>query len=166
MQAKKEKQFLVPEKRTSKYALKKSDADFTISEEVAREQLMTVLTYYDIDLGRIATDDDKGLEALSAIERSFDAIVDYIRVGKLDIKRNAEGKIEIEHTLESGQSVIYREVNAAAKMSMDRHPVDAAYARRYELMGSLCGLGAEAIKTFKARDLAVTEVLAMLFMNV
>lgn len=162
----KEKEILTGEKRVSKYALERKPAEYLLSEEVAREQLMLLLTYYDIDLGRIPTDDDKGAEALSMSERTFDAIVDYIRLGKLEMRRDAKEKVEVVHTLENGTAVIYGELGAPAKLAMDKCPPEAQYARRYALMGSLSSVGSEGIQKFKARDLAIAEVLGMLFMSV
>lgn len=143
-----------------RFALNKPETRYQFSEDVARDQLMLLLEYYDIDTGRI-TDLDLRRDA----EQPLDHLLDLIRMGKVEIRRTVQEKVEVVHTLQSGETVIYGELNAKAKLAMDKHSTDARYARKYALMGSLCGMGSAAIELFPPRDLAVVDLLAMLFMN-
>lgn len=144
----------------SRYALKRKTSGFIISEEVAEEQVLDLLTYYDIDLSKI-----KDPVKIAFVERVFDQLRDYIRRGQVEIKWDNESRLEVAQHLSGGQEVIYSEVSAKAKLAMDRAPQEARYARIYAIMGSLSGLGSTAIEKLPARDLAVVEILGSVFLN-
>jgi hypothetical protein len=145
----------------SKYALPAKPAEaFQLSEESAMEQVLDFLNYYDIDIARV---DDP--TSLTVVERTLDNLRDYIREGKVEIRRDKDAKLEVVHNLTGGTAVAYRELNAAAKLAMDRLPPNAGTARAYALMGSLCGLGTDGIQKFGPRDLTVVELLSQLFMS-
>jgi hypothetical protein len=145
----------------SKYALPPKPAEaFQLSEESAMVQVLDFLTYYDIDTAR-AVDSDN----LAAVERTLDALRDFIREGKVEIRRDSNSKLEVVHNLAGGTPITYRELNAEAKLATDRLPGNAGIARAYALMGSLSGIGSDGIKKFSPRDLTIVELLSQLFMN-
>lgn len=144
---------------SSKYALAKSNEHFILSEESAMEQVRMLLGYYDIDVTGISP------EALTQTERSLDQLRDFIREGRIEVRRDESERVVVAHTLTSGAELIYGELNAQARLAMDKCPGDARYARVYALMGSLCGLGSTAITQFRPRDLAVVDILGPLFMS-
>jgi hypothetical protein len=140
----------------SKYALPPKPAEaFQLSEESAMEQVLDFLNYYDIDISRV---DDP-------TSRTLDNLRDYIREGKVEMCRDKDAKLEVVHHLAGGTTVTYRELNAPAKLAMDRLPNNAGIARAYALMGSLSGLGTDGIQKFSPRDLNIVELLSQLFMS-
>jgi hypothetical protein len=145
----------------SRYALKRKE-DFKLSEEVATDQVVELLGYYDIDVEKI-TDD----AARAMFERALDATRDYIRRGVLEVTRDANERIQIVQTLTAAGStpLTYGELGARHKLAMDKVKSGENYHRIYALMGSLCGVGSAGIEKLPARDLSVVEVLGTVFLN-
>lgn len=142
----------------SKYALVKAEDAYILSTESATAQLMDLLSYYDINLGLVEDE-----MARKQLERQLDQIVDYIRRGKVEVRRTKDEKIEVVHHTEKKSELVYAEVNAAAKQAMDRHPVEARYGRLYAFMGALSGVGHEGIVLLGAKDLAIVDLLGSVF---
>lgn len=131
-----------------------------LSKEAAMDQVMTFLSYYDIDVARI-TDE----QALEQSERTLEHLCSFVEEGRVEIRRGEGEKLEVVHNLKGGLAVVYGEVNATAKLAMDKYPAEARYARVYAMMGSLSSLGSEGIQKFHVRDLAVVDILGSLFMG-
>ena len=144
----------------SKYAIK-TKPNFILSEEVATEQIVDFLTYYDIDIDKIKS--EKNREALITV---LDAMTELVRQGTVEFTRDANASmIVVQHIKSASDKLEFREMGAKHKLAMDKFPTDQNYKRMYALMGSLCGLGAEVIEKLPARDLSTTEALATLFIN-
>lgn len=141
----------------SKYARPAKEEVFVLAEEPAREQVMDLLDYYDIDM---TPSSDKG--ALT-VEKSLDFLTNCVRRGTLEVKRNEKGKMEVVHLLSTGDTLTYKEINSQAKLAMEKFDQDATYSRVYAFMGSLCGLGKAAIEKLGPKDLTVVENLGTLF---
>lgn len=143
---------------TSRYALPATKKEYKLSPEAAEAQLLDMLCYYDIDIARVANEAEQ-----TALERAFDQLRDYIREGKVEIRRGTGEKLEVVHNTVSGSQLVYGEVGAAAKLAMDKHPGDQHYARTYAMLGSLSGVGSAGIQKLGPKDLAVAEILGTLF---
>lgn len=143
----------------SKYAPKKKAVDFVLSEESAMDQMQEIVDYYDIE-------PDKMGDAAAGFETALDNVVDFIRRGVVEVSRDAKDKLVIKHTLASGEVLNYTEINAKAKLAMDKFDRKENYRRLYAFMGSLCGLGSAGIEKLSARDLTTVEVLGTVFSNV
>jgi hypothetical protein len=150
---------------SSKFALRKKP-DYIISEEAATDQVVALLEYYDIDVEKApeSAGDEGGLSPRDALERALEQLTDYARRGLVEISTGKESKITVKQTLTDGSEIEYREVNARAKLAMDRVK-GKGYSRLYALMASLANLPPAAIEKLPPRDLAVVEVLGSVFSN-
>jgi len=145
----------------SRFALKTKPANI-LSEEVAHDQVMDLLSYYDIDPDRQT---DAKPEEVSTFERALLQLRDYIQRGALDVGRDKDGRIEVTQTLASGDTIIkYGEIKAKHKVAMETCDPKAGYSRIYAFMGAVSGLGKAGIEKLAPRDLAVVEVLGMVFL--
>jgi len=142
----------------SKYQIKRTEQQYVLSEESAVEQVMALLTYYDIDVDRLAGGND--LQEAS-LEKTFDQLTDYVRRGLVEVGENGT----VTQHLGSGQTLQYAEIGAKHKLVMDKVPQGQQYAKMYALMGSLASCGSTAIEKLPAKDLAVVEVLSTVFSN-
>lgn len=141
------------EPTTSKYTRRKN---YVLSEEVAREQIMDFLEYYDID-------PEQGEN--NPLEQALQTIEDYIRRGVLEVGRDDASKIKVIHNLSSGNEALeYHEIQAKHKISVDSCKSNAGYTRIYTFMGALSGVGRAGIEKLSAKDLAVVEVLGLVFL--
>lgn len=148
------------EPKKTKYGLR-NKKPFILSEESARDQLLDVLEYYDIDVERNTTEESVS----DQVEQMLDNLTNYIRQGVLEVGRTTDGKMTVRHNLSGGDSLTYGEINSKAKLAMEKFDPKAGYSRTYAFMGSLCGLGKGAIEKLPAIDLGVVEVLGTLFMS-
>lgn len=146
----------------SKYA-RRTEKKYILAEEAAFEQVMELLEYYDIDVEKMP-EEGEGISPKAAFERALDQLTEYFRTGQVELNRDKDGKLEVVHHLAGSETVTFREVNAKAKLAMDRVK-GTGYSRIYAFMGSLCGLGSAAIEKMPPRDLAVVEVLGTVFSN-
>jgi hypothetical protein len=144
----------------SKYSLRKKK-EMILSEEAARDQIVELLEYYDIDVDRNEVEDAVSKQ----VENTLDQLTLYVRQGVLEIARNDKGKLEVKHNLSGGDTLVYGEINSKAKLAMEKFDPKAGYSRTYAFMGSLCGLGKGAIEKLPAIDLGVVEVLGTVFMT-
>jgi hypothetical protein len=143
----------------SKYAIPRKPADYTLSEEAATDQVVKLLTYYDINTETFPD------EAKVQFERALDTITDHVRRGTLEVMTDPQGRVTVIQNLTNGDKLTYGELGAKHKLAMDRVKQGENYHRLYALMGSLCGLGSGVIEKLPARDLSVVEVLAAVFSN-
>ena len=143
----------------SKYSLRKK-RELILSEEAARDQIVELLEYYDIDVDGDTSDE----RANQGVEKILDKLTTFVRQGVLEVGTDDKGKIQVKHNLSGGESLVYGEINARAKVVMEKCDQNANYSRVYALMGSLCGLGKGAIEKLPAKDLNVVEVLGTVFM--
>lgn len=143
----------------SKYSLPPKDEKFVLSEESARDQIVTLLDYYDIDVDRLAGD-ERGQQV---VEKALDQLTLFVRRGVLEVTR--EPKLVVTQQLSGGDVLTYREIDSKAKLAMEKFDPTAGYSRIYAFMGSLCGLGKTAIEKLPARDLGVVEILGTVFLN-
>lgn len=136
------------------YELVKKQDRYLLSDESAHDVVMEILTHYDIDITHVPE-----------LVRAINVMKDYIRQGVLEIKRDdTTNALIVVHHLVNGATVEYSEINAQAKLAMDKAGT-AQYTRMYAFMGSLSKLGTSAIEKFSARDLSVVEIVGTVFSN-
>lgn len=134
-----------------------------LSEESAREQVMELLDYYDIDPEQQAEDAKPG--EIPAFDKALLQIQKYVQRGALEVSRDERGKIKVVQNLEDGKSaLIYPEIGARHKIAMETFDPKAGYSRIYAFMGALSGVGKGGIEKLAPRDLGVVEVLGMVFL--
>jgi hypothetical protein len=144
-----------------KYSIVRKADEYTLSEESATEQVVTLLTYYDIDVDKIPDTDAK-----AGFERALDTVTSFIRRGVLEVITDKDNRVSVIHNLIDGNDKLtYGELGARHKLAMDRVKKGEDYHRMYALMGSLSGIGSGAIEKLKAKDLSVVEVLGTVFLN-
>ena len=153
---------------TSKYALRKRPETYLISEEAARDQVIELLEFYDIDIEKLPGDsgEDGKISPREGFEAALDQLTEYVRRGVVEISGSDTGKLQVRQNLAAADAepLFYKEINAQAKLAMDRAK-GKGYGRLYALAGYLCGLGDAAIIKLPARDLAVVEILGTVFSN-
>ena len=138
---------------------------YKISEESAMDQIVMILDYYDIPAERLEES-----EMEQAGESLLFQLIKFFRKGQVEAVKNERG-LEINQTTQTGETLTYRQIGAQQKEVMDKFdPRKENYKRMYAFLGSLCGLGADAIKKLKTggdtgqNDLACAEILGSLFL--
>lgn len=127
----------------------------TISAEVAKEQLDSLVEYYDID---IESDD---VDQARARQSACDKVIRAIRAGRLEI--NKETMVVVQ-TLKNDNKLTYRELDGKAKVEMGKRSNDDTHGKIYSLLGSLSGVGFNGITALKGKDLTLAESLGILFL--
>ncbi len=139
--------------------------DLPISEDSALEQIVEILDYYDIPFERL--EEERRTE--KAGDGLLESLIKYFRRGQLSIHKTENGILNVIQTTQSGSTITYVEIKAKHKKVMDKYG-DEVYKRSYAFLGSLCGLGSDAIEQLKTggkqNDLACAEILGFLFLLV
>ena len=146
----------------SKFSIKKSEVPAVISEESANAQIIELLSYYDIDIDKIGETSEKGAEGLETILNNLSR---YIQRGKVEIDRDAAGKLVVKQHVANGQVLTYGEISAKSKIAMDRFGQNETYRRIYCMLGVLCGLGSDVIEKLGPSDLSIAEAIGAVFSN-
>jgi hypothetical protein len=141
-----------------KFSIQKKSDKYKISDKVATEQLIKLLSYYDIDIDNI---EDKKLQQL--MESVFNKTVQFIRMGKLEIK--IENGVQIIQNTKNDK-IIYTGIRAENKISMDAYEEKETHKRIYAVLGSLSGLGENAILKLEEQDMSCAECVGFIFLQV
>ena len=104
-----------------KYSLKKKE--YALSEEVAHDQMMLLIEYYDIDIDSIG---DEKTE--KTVEQMFNKLVEYVRLGKISIEM-VKDDLKIIQNLSNGTTIEYKEVGSGAQIAMDKYKSHQTYHR-------------------------------------
>ena len=140
---------------------KPDEEKFKISEESATKEIQKILDYYEIDIEKDFDD-----EYRKVFDQSLSKAIKAVRLGRLSIKIDNEG-IKITQSLKSGSTTItYREIDGVAKIATRSVGKDDSFGKLYEIMGSLSGLGSDAITKLKGVDLSLCECLGAIFLQV
>lgn len=131
---------------------------YSISEESAIDEICRLLSYYDIDMGRLEVTDDTEVQGESVLN----SLIRYFRLGKLKIEQN-EKNFFVVQTLESGTEIKYGEPTAQKKRVMDKCELKERNMRIQMFMGALGNIGIDGVDQLNTRDLAVLEVLGNIF---
>jgi hypothetical protein len=147
----------MPKKRRTLASREKEEIEYPISEEVAEDQLMMFLDAYEIRESSFYTEDEK-----TVYQACLQRLVEYVRKGRVTF--NEDGTCE--QILQDKRTVHYGVLKGKAKIqnrAVKNESEDAMRTRRqYSIMGSLSGLGTNAIADFAAVDLGVVESLSFL----
>ncbi|GHT98967.1 hypothetical protein FACS1894142_5980 [Spirochaetia bacterium] len=145
---------------SSKWALPAEETEYKISEETAAKNVMEIVKHYHIDVERLPGDDQKNAieSALATLQRGFQA-------GLLKTEITDDGTMNvIQHLEVSKQTLTYKELTAKHKRAMDGYPDGTLFERQQALLGSLCGLGKDAIGVLRGFDLKIAEALSICFL--
>jgi hypothetical protein len=130
----------------------------TIGDLRAKEILQEWLDYYDIEFDDIVNEQGK-----EGAETAVNKLKRAIRNGRLEIEEDPEkGLIVIQHTKKT--VIKYGEISGKSKMEADKHKGN--HSRLYAILGSLSGLGVDAIAKLKGKDLGLAECIAVVFLVV
>jgi hypothetical protein len=129
-----------------------------ISPEAAQKQVFSLMGYYSVDSDDIDDKASKGAfdMALNKMQKAFQS-------GRLELKTDTGGMEIIQH-LENNQTITYGELRGENKIAMDGFDPTCTSAREYALLGSLSGLGIDAIKKLSRNDLSIAECLGFFFL--
>ena len=134
----------------------KNKPEAKISEESAQAQVFSLLEFYQIDVESLPADRRPNLEF------ALDKLAGFVRQGLVEIQAP-----KVIHHLKNPPGAVpaieYGEVGGINTVAMDRRDPKDTYGRIYELLGSLSGLGADAIQALKGVDLIVAENVGVLF---
>ena len=147
--------------KKDKWKIKKDEKDFVISEEVAGRQVKSFLEFYKIDVA----DWENG-------ESILEKLVDFTRM-KLVRFEVKDGKMKIYQTLhryidkpDPSQEIVYGEIGGIHKKATDGYQETERYSAMYSMMGSMSGLGEDAISGLQGFDISLVECIAALFLKV
>jgi len=138
-----------------------------ISVEVAREQVDLFLDYYDMPLDELLEElDDKNMK--SGVKTSYSRIIKAIQKGRIEISTTDEDQLKIiQHVgKDNSETLEYKIIDGYAKSSMKNADSEDTYGKIYSLVGSLTGLGKEAILKLKGKNLSDAECIGMILLQV
>jgi hypothetical protein len=143
-------------------AEKESKKVLLISDESAREQLETLMDFYDID-----KDDIEIEEGPEAVQTLMNGLIRAIRKGRLEIKTDSDGQLlvtqHLQHAPGDINTVEYNVVGQKARLAMDRVKSTKEQERMCAFMGSLSGLGVQGVSSLVGADMGTMNRLATLF---
>ncbi len=138
-----------------------------ISVEVAREQVDLFLDYYDMPLDELLEElDDKNMK--SGVKTSYNRIIKAIQKGRIEISLSDDDQLKIiQHVgKDNSETLEYKIIDGHAKSSMKNADSEDTYGKIYSLIGSLTGLGKEAILKLKGKNLSDAECIGMILLQV
>ena len=131
-----------------------------ISKESAETTLKDFYDYYDVDLS--ALDEEKSKSLKSHKEKLLAAV----QRGRLEITRDKNDDIiVIQHVGSASEKLEYTSQVGKAFLAMKKYDTNDHMGRAYAMLGSLCGLNAEAISQLKPIDLKVAIALGLTFIE-
>jgi hypothetical protein len=159
-----------PERRTLKNR-KRDEKKLILSQEVAEEQLMRLLDFYEI------YEEDLGSEAeKDALRTASNKVLIAIRKGLLTFNEDGtfiqtlESKTRNKKSNEKPTTIEYGILTGKAKTQnkfKKDESEDAMRTRRlYSMMGSLANMGSEDMMELSANDLSVMECVGFLLSTV
>ena len=150
----------VPKRRTLA-SREEETIEYQLSEEIAEDQLMSLLDFYEIKESNFFTEDEK-----TVYQACLKRVMDAIRKGRLTC--NEDGTCD--QVLKDKRPVHYGVLKGKSKIqnrAVKNESEDAMRTRRqYAIMGSLSGLGTNAIADLEGIDLGVIESLSFLLSSV
>lgn len=145
----------------SKWSSLKKEENYKISEESALVQVRELLDFYRVDIDEIEDPQQQ-----SSLALALNRLARAYRRGALE-NLHADGRFKIVQHLEAptgdAKEIVYDELQGKHKTAMDGLPAQAYVARQQTLLGSLSGLGADAIRSLRSVDLSTAECLAFVF---
>lgn len=158
------------EKRTLKNR-KRDEKKLILSQEVAEDQLMLLLDFYEIYEEELGSEAEK-----DAVKTASNKVIIAIRKGLLTFKEDGtftqtlESKTRKKKSNEKPTTIEYGVLTGKAK-TQNKHKKDesedAMRTRRlYSMMGSLANMGSEDMMELSATDLSVMECVGFLLSTV
>ena len=149
-----------PERRTLKNR-KRPEDKFIVSVEVAEDQIVGWLDFYQIYPEEIPVENERVLA-----EATIDKLVIFIRQGMVEFRDDGT----CMQILQSGTKVDYKRLEGSAKTQNRERKNEAQDSlmtrRQYSIMGSLSGLGTNAIAKFHPLDMSIAECISFLLSSV
>jgi hypothetical protein len=142
------------------------DANYVLSEEVAKDQFNLFLNWYDLD------EDDFAEEEKAGYEQAKRKILRAIRQGRIEIDIEPDDKgddtIIVKQTLKDDSKITYYEVSGKAKIAIreERSGPISQYTKVCQFLGGLSKLGHRTFAAMKGKDLSLAECLAHIFLKV
>lgn len=138
---------------TSKF---KRKFEFELTEEVALDQVHSLLDYYEIDVEALPEKASDGIDAV------LESLVRSVRLGRLEI--NTEDGIVCTQTLRNSETkIVYREIDGKSKTAMGKKMDNDNNGRIYAVMGALSD-GEGIIHKLKGPDIGLVEALGAIFL--
>jgi len=143
-----------------------------LSEETAREQVQTMLDYYDIDFDVDFEDDDGSGDSKRAALRAHRHLIKETMRGRLDFEEDESGNLlitqHLKHPLLKNDisKIVYRPVTGRAKTAMRAAGQNDLHGKIYAFLGGLTGQGKTVIEAMQGTDLRTAENLGLLFLAV
>jgi hypothetical protein len=129
-----------------------------ISKENADEQLQIILDYYDIDASALPE------KQASIVETVGLKIVKAIMRGDCEIK-DVDGEPMVIQTTKKGSDLRYGVITGKSRTEMAKTTDNDHYGKIFSMLGSLSGVGKDAIESLKGPDLVLAEAIGMLFLQ-
>jgi hypothetical protein len=128
-----------------------------LSEDVASEQIKNFFDYYDIDL-EANTEADQ-----NSVNKIIRRLVKAIQAGHIEF--NSDGTIIQRLRKPPGKfdTITYNEMTGKAKIEAEKIAGSKDVMRVYALLGSLSGLGVNAIASLRGPDLTIAECVGVVF---
>lgn len=138
---------------------KRTDKEYKISEEIAREQMQNLLDSYDIDADDLVI--ENGPEWVATV---INRIVRAIRSGNVEILSNGEVKHNLVYPKGDVESITYRRVNGIAMKARDK--AKGNFEKDCAFMGSLGNMPNTAMSSMDPVDISIFQRIGQLFMVV
>lgn len=149
--------------KKSEFALPKIEDK--ISKENAKDQVMTLLVRYNIDV------EDMEQDVRRATEQQIRKFLKCVMRGTMEVfEENGEVKVRqfIQHRAEGSNTkeIVYGSLTGKDHQAMTDGEDSNQYTKMHDLLGSMCEAqnGPEVIKMLKASDIKEAEALALLFL--
>jgi hypothetical protein len=151
----------MPKKRRTLASREKEEIEYKFSEEVAEDQLMLFLDAYEIRESNFYIEEEK-----TVYKNCIHRLLMAVRKGRMTFYDDGtcdqvlQDKRTIHYGVLTGESKVQNKtvINASSDSMMT--------SRQYSMMGSLSGLGTNAIKKIKGVDLGIIEALSFLLSSV
>lgn len=132
--------------------------EIKISDESAQEQIDILLGYYDIDAKSLPKDQANIVITVSAKIRKA------IMRGDCEIQE-VDGEPIVIQTTKKGSILKYGVITGKSRTEMSKTEDRDHYGKIFSMLGSLSGVGKDAIEGLKGPDLVLAEAIGMLFLQ-
>ncbi len=144
------------------FSIRKDETKYKLSEESARNAVLELVEYYNIDVDAMPDRKQRG-----QVESALGQLVRFYRMGILENIREG-GILKVKQTLQappgSMTEIIYGEMSGEAKQASDGYDENDRYHRIYAILSFLTGLTPDAIAKLKRADLSAAEDLGLVFL--
>lgn len=135
-----------------------NEKKFKISDEVAYKQIKQLCKKYDIEAKDIEGEDNGTISGL------LEALVEYVRLGYLEIKENCEITQHLVDTPGEYKALDYGIIGGKARRATDGFDENEKRGKVYALLDSICKQGKGLIENLTGVDNKVAEMLGMVFL--